>query len=164
MFRLQSRAEQSRAEQSRADWGYEEVQEHMWILITNPHIIVSISGFCSGGCAANPDSDTSLLAGSSASGFGVGGQARSRILAGSISHWCLAGRMSRANRRWLLIGLKNIFVRQLLDMRKEYIVRFVMDRSGETGDSFLANMSVGLATGQIKTGAPCQGERLAKYN
>lgn len=37
-------------------------------------------------------------------------------------------------------------------------------RSGETEDSFIADLSVGLATGQIKAGAPCRGERLAKYN
>jgi enolase len=37
-------------------------------------------------------------------------------------------------------------------------------RSGETEDSFIADMAVGLATGQIKTGAPCRSERLAKYN
>ncbi|KAI3694651.1 hypothetical protein L1987_77619 [Smallanthus sonchifolius] len=37
-------------------------------------------------------------------------------------------------------------------------------RSGETNDSFLADLSVGLATGQIKAGVPCRGERLAKYN
>lgn len=37
-------------------------------------------------------------------------------------------------------------------------------RSGETEDTFLSDLSVGLATGQIKTGAPCRSERLAKYN
>lgn len=37
-------------------------------------------------------------------------------------------------------------------------------RSGETEDTFLADLSVGLSTGQIKTGAPCRSERLAKYN
>ncbi|GAV81529.1 LOW QUALITY PROTEIN: Enolase_C domain-containing protein, partial [Cephalotus follicularis] len=31
-------------------------------------------------------------------------------------------------------------------------------------DTFIADLSVGLATGQIKTGAPCRSERLAKYN
>lgn len=36
--------------------------------------------------------------------------------------------------------------------------------SGETEDSFIADLAVGLATGQIKTGAPCRSERLAKYN
>ena len=35
---------------------------------------------------------------------------------------------------------------------------------GETEDSFIADLAVGLATGQIKTGAPCRSERLAKYN
>mmetsp|Transcript_7156 Transcript_7156/g.10938 ORF Transcript_7156/g.10938 Transcript_7156/m.10938 type:complete len:261 (-) Transcript_7156:1343-2125(-) len=37
-------------------------------------------------------------------------------------------------------------------------------RSGETEDSYIADLAVGLCTGQIKTGAPCRGERLAKYN
>lgn len=37
-------------------------------------------------------------------------------------------------------------------------------RCGETDDAFLADLSVGLSTGQIKAGAPCRGERLAKYN
>ena len=40
----------------------------------------------------------------------------------------------------------------------------VSHRSGETEDSFIADLSVGLGTGQIKTGAPCRSERLAKYN
>uniref|UniRef100_A0A0N5BNN1 Enolase n=1 Tax=Strongyloides papillosus TaxID=174720 RepID=A0A0N5BNN1_STREA len=40
----------------------------------------------------------------------------------------------------------------------------VSHRSGETEDYFIADLVVGLATGQIKTGAPCRSERLAKYN
>ena len=32
-------------------------------------------------------------------------------------------------------------------------------RSGETEDTTIADLAVGLATGQIKTGAPCRGER-----
>lgn len=40
----------------------------------------------------------------------------------------------------------------------------VSHRSGETEDTFIADLSVGLASGQIKTGAPCRSERLAKYN
>uniref|UniRef100_A0A0D9Z4P3 phosphopyruvate hydratase n=1 Tax=Oryza glumipatula TaxID=40148 RepID=A0A0D9Z4P3_9ORYZ len=35
-------------------------------------------------------------------------------------------------------------------------------RSGETEDTFIADLAVGLSTGQIKTGAPCRSERLAK--
>jgi len=37
-------------------------------------------------------------------------------------------------------------------------------RSGETEDSFIADLAVGLSCEQIKAGAPCRGERLAKYN
>ncbi|KAI6178948.1 2-phospho-D-glycerate hydro-lyase [Aphelenchoides besseyi] len=37
-------------------------------------------------------------------------------------------------------------------------------RSGETEDTFIADLAVGLSAGQIKTGAPCRSERLAKYN
>ncbi len=40
----------------------------------------------------------------------------------------------------------------------------VSHRSGETVDSFIADLTVGLATGQLKTGAPCRGERVEKYN
>jgi len=40
----------------------------------------------------------------------------------------------------------------------------VSHRSGETEDTFIADLVVGLGTGQIKTGATCRSERLAKYN
>ncbi len=40
----------------------------------------------------------------------------------------------------------------------------ISHRSGETSDTFIADLSVALATGQIKTGAPCRGERVEKYN
>ncbi len=40
----------------------------------------------------------------------------------------------------------------------------VSHRSGETPDDFIADLVVAKATGQIKSGAPCRGERLAKYN
>lgn len=40
----------------------------------------------------------------------------------------------------------------------------VSHRSGETEDTFIADLVVGLKTGQIKTGAPCRSERTAKYN
>lgn len=41
---------------------------------------------------------------------------------------------------------------------------FVSHRSGETVDSFIADLTVGLATGHLKTGAPCRSERVEKYN
>lgn len=40
----------------------------------------------------------------------------------------------------------------------------VSHRSGETEDSFIADLAVGVNAGQIKTGAPCRSDRVAKYN
>ena len=40
----------------------------------------------------------------------------------------------------------------------------VSHRSGETEDNFIGDLVVGLGTGQIKSGAPCRSDRLAKYN
>jgi enolase len=37
-------------------------------------------------------------------------------------------------------------------------------RSGETEDTVIADLAVAWRCGQIKTGAPCRGERVAKYN
>eukprot|EP00403_Amphidinium_massartii_P011570 CAMPEP_0178411084 /NCGR_PEP_ID=MMETSP0689_2-20121128/21314_1 /TAXON_ID=160604 /ORGANISM="Amphidinium massartii, Strain CS-259" /LENGTH=437 /DNA_ID=CAMNT_0020032283 /DNA_START=96 /DNA_END=1409 /DNA_ORIENTATION=- len=41
---------------------------------------------------------------------------------------------------------------------------FCSHRSGETEDTFLADLTVALGAGHLKTGAPCRSERLAKYN
>ncbi|MFH1211441.1 MAG: phosphopyruvate hydratase [Candidatus Woesearchaeota archaeon] len=40
----------------------------------------------------------------------------------------------------------------------------VSHRSGETEDTFIADLAVGLGTGQLKSGAPCRTERVAKFN
>lgn len=40
----------------------------------------------------------------------------------------------------------------------------ISHRSGETEDTFISDLAVALNTGQIKTGAPCRSERIAKYN
>ncbi len=40
----------------------------------------------------------------------------------------------------------------------------ISHRSGETEDTTIADLCVGLGTGQIKTGAPCRSDRVAKYN
>lgn len=40
----------------------------------------------------------------------------------------------------------------------------VSHRSGETEDTFIADLAVGAGCGQIKSGAPARGERIAKYN
>jgi enolase len=40
----------------------------------------------------------------------------------------------------------------------------ISHRSGETPDDFIADLAVATNAGQIKTGAPCRGERVSKYN
>jgi enolase len=40
----------------------------------------------------------------------------------------------------------------------------VSHRSGETVDSFISDLTVGMSTGHLKTGAPCRAERVEKYN
>ena len=40
----------------------------------------------------------------------------------------------------------------------------ISHRSGETEDSIIADIAVAFQSGQIKTGAPCRSERVAKYN
>jgi enolase len=42
--------------------------------------------------------------------------------------------------------------------------QMVSHRSGETEDSFIADLAVGSGCGQLKSGAPARGERTAKYN
>lgn len=54
---------------------------------------------------------------------------------------------------------------ETIQMAKDYgYVTIMSHRSGETEDTTIADMSVGLGTELIKTGAPCRAERTAKYN
>ena len=59
-------------------------------------------------------------------------------------------------------------VSEALDAAKMLFERklgvMVSHRSGETEDTFIADLAVGLGCGMIKAGAPCRGERVAKYN
>ncbi|MBN2467002.1 MAG: phosphopyruvate hydratase [Deltaproteobacteria bacterium] len=48
--------------------------------------------------------------------------------------------------------------------RKAGWASMISHRSGETIDGFIADFTVAMGTGQLKTGAPCRGERLEKYN
>lgn len=41
---------------------------------------------------------------------------------------------------------------------------FVSHRSGETVDSFIADLTVGINAGHLKTGSGCRGERIEKFN
>ena len=40
----------------------------------------------------------------------------------------------------------------------------ISHRSGETEDTTIADIAVGVNAGQIKTGAPCRTDRVSKYN
>ncbi|XWS37214.1 hypothetical protein CRYUN_Cryun19dG0024100 [Craigia yunnanensis] len=62
------------------------------------------------------------------------------------------------------IGTVTDSIQAALDSKSAGWGVMVSHRSGETEDNFIADLSVGLASGQIKTGAPCRSERLAKYN
>lgn len=54
---------------------------------------------------------------------------------------------------------------QAIELSKNANYRTVIShRSGETEDTTIADLAVGLNLGQIKTGAPCRSERVAKYN
>jgi len=48
--------------------------------------------------------------------------------------------------------------------RKNGLTSVISHRSGETEDTFIADLAVAFCTGQIKTGAPARSERTAKYN
>jgi len=48
--------------------------------------------------------------------------------------------------------------------KRHNLTAVVSHRSGETEDMTIADIAVGLNTGQIKTGAPCRTDRVAKYN
>ncbi|KAI9179311.1 phosphopyruvate hydratase [Blastocladiella emersonii ATCC 22665] len=62
------------------------------------------------------------------------------------------------------IGTITESINAALDARGDGWGVMVSHRSGETEDCFIADLVVGLCAGQIKTGAPCRSERLAKYN
>jgi len=62
------------------------------------------------------------------------------------------------------IGTLTETVEAILLARKAGWGAMVSHRSGETVDSFIADFTVAMGTGHLKTGAPCRGERVEKYN
>jgi enolase len=62
------------------------------------------------------------------------------------------------------IGTVSESIQAALDAQAAGWGVMVSHRSGETEDATIADLAVGLCAGQIKTGAPCRSERLAKYN
>lgn len=62
------------------------------------------------------------------------------------------------------IGTITEFVK-VVEMAKKANFKVIMShRSGETNDSFIADMAVGIGASMVKFGAPARGERIAKYN
>lgn len=62
------------------------------------------------------------------------------------------------------IGTLTETVSAILLARQNGMTAVISHRSGETEDSYIADLSVAMGTGQIKAGAPCRSERTAKYN
>jgi len=62
------------------------------------------------------------------------------------------------------IGSVSESIQAVIDSKKAGWGVMTSHRSGETEDDYIADLAVGLCTGEIKTGAPCRGERTAKYN
>lgn len=62
------------------------------------------------------------------------------------------------------IGTLSETVDAVNEAQKNGMTAVISHRSGETEDSFIADLVVALGTGQIKTGAPARSERTAKYN
>lgn len=62
------------------------------------------------------------------------------------------------------IGTLTETIDAILLARKNGMTSVVSHRSGETEDTFIADFTVAMGTGQMKTGAPARSERVAKYN
>ncbi len=62
------------------------------------------------------------------------------------------------------IGTVTETINAIRTAQKNGFRTIVSHRSGETEDTFIADLSVGLNAGQIKSGAPTRSERVAKYN
>lgn len=62
------------------------------------------------------------------------------------------------------IGTLTETVETILLARSKGLTSVISHRSGETEDTFIADLATAMGTGQIKTGAPARSERTAKYN
>jgi enolase len=62
------------------------------------------------------------------------------------------------------IGTVTETLQAMATCRQAGYAQFVSHRSGETTDTFIADLAVSAGCGELKTGAPARGERVAKYN
>ena len=62
------------------------------------------------------------------------------------------------------VGTLSETIETILCANKNNYKTIISHRSGETEDTSISDLAVGLGSGQIKTGAPCRSDRVAKYN
>ena len=62
------------------------------------------------------------------------------------------------------VGTLSETIETIICANKNNYKTIISHRSGETEDTTISDLAVGLGSGQIKTGAPCRSDRVAKYN
>ncbi len=62
------------------------------------------------------------------------------------------------------VGTLSETIETIMCANKNNYKTIISHRSGETEDTIISDLAVGLGSGQIKTGAPCRSDRVAKYN
>ena len=62
------------------------------------------------------------------------------------------------------VGTITETIKTIFSARKNNYKTIISHRSGETEDTTISDLAVGLGVAQIKTGAPCRSDRIAKYN
>jgi len=82
------------------------------------------------------------------------------IIAGAIARGIANASLIKLNQ----IGTVTETLEAMAVCRRAGYRQFVSHRSGETEDSFIADLAVGTGCGHLKSGAPARGERTAKYN
>ncbi len=89
------------------------------------------------------------------------------LLATNLTRIEKAGRLQACNSLLLKVNQIGTVSESIAAAQRAYQLGwtvFVSHRSGETTDDFIADLAVGIACGHLKSGAPCRGERVAKYN
>ncbi len=82
----------------------------------------------------------------------------------TIAAAAVAGTANAALIKVNQIGTVTETLAALATCRQRGYAAMVSHRSGETPDTFIADLTVGSGCGQLKSGAPARGERVAKYN
>ncbi|KAJ9197303.1 hypothetical protein DTO164E3_5736 [Paecilomyces variotii] len=89
------------------------------------------------------------------------------LLATNIERLALAKEHQACNSMLLKINQIGTISEAIAAAQKAYSYGwrvFVSHRSGETTDDFIADLAVGVGAGHLKSGSPCRGERVVKYN